>query len=632
MGGGAVNAVPEQLASASSSATERETLATQLRTRLAASLTQPAGDAEDGLPMEQGSRLARLAQVFGLSPFESDVVAVLWVGAFDPKLRAAMCAFDRGGLHPTPRGIAQWLRHTPRVRLASESPLRTWRLVDEHPMVDGNAALALDPHIIAWLEGESELDRALCDSARIVISRVELPAWPLDRWAAELVEGVRRGSGFRVQLAGDDPTLAQDCAAALARRLGMPLLAVDENRGDDAVELRLRAHRQAFLDGCALFFAGGQGDAGVSMPFPLQFSASAPIRSRPDVRELTLQLPALDAPQRLRLWQTALPDCVTWAAGEVDALVAHEATAGEITRVALSSPPNVAAALTALREISRADLGGLAQRIDANFNWDDLVVPAAVSERLHEFAFEARGRDRFWSDPSVRRLYPQGRGLVALFAGPPGTGKTMAAQVIAAELGLDLWRVDLSAVLSKWVGETAQNLQKILGAGSARRAVLFFDEADALYGKRVEEVRDAQDRFANMDISHLMVALEAYDGIVVMATNLRGNIDGAFMRRIRHVVEFPRPDVQARRAIWQRVSAVVLGAEAPDDTGLDCLARLDSTGAQIKNAVLSGVFAARAAGVRPDKRFLGRMLARELAKDGAGISQRDLDDLVGAAP
>jgi SpoVK/Ycf46/Vps4 family AAA+-type ATPase len=217
-----------------------------------------------------------------------------------------------------------------------------------------------------------------------------------------------------------------------------------------------------------------------------------------------------------------------------------------------------------------------------------------------------------------------------LFAGPPGTGKTMAAQVIAAELGLDLWRVDLSAVLSKWVGETAQHLQKVLSACTTRRAVLFFDEADALYGKRVEDVRDAQDRFANMDVSHLMVALEAYDGVIVMATNLRGNIDAAFMRRIRHVVEFPRPDACARREIWRRASEAVLGDQALESAELECLARLDATGAQIKNAVLSGVFAARGAGTRADKRLFGRMLARELAKDGAGISQRDLNDILGA--
>jgi SpoVK/Ycf46/Vps4 family AAA+-type ATPase len=162
--------------------------------------------------------------------------------------------------------------------------------------------------------------------------------------------------------------------------------------------------------------------------------------------------------------------------------------------------------------------------------------------------------------------------------------------------------------------------------------VLFFDEADALYGKRVEAVRDAQDRYANMDVSHLMVALESYDGIILMATNLRANIDGAFMRRIRHCVEFPRPDQQARRAIWQRVIAGLVAPHALTACDLDRLARLDATGAQIKNAALSAVFAARRAGTPPDTRLLGRMLARELGKDGAGLSQRDLDAMLEGGP
>jgi SpoVK/Ycf46/Vps4 family AAA+-type ATPase len=227
----------------------------------------------------------------------------------------------------------------------------------------------------------------------------------------------------------------------------------------------------------------------------------------------------------------------------------------------------------------------------------------------------------------VARLYPQGRGLVALLAGPPGTGKTMAAQVIAAEIGMDLLRVDLSAVVSKWVGETSQHLQKILSARVSRHAVLFFDEADALYGKRVEETRDAQDRYANMDISHLMVALENFDGVVLLASNLKGNIDGAFLRRIRHCVEFTRPDVAARKAIWQRVTSTLF--PGTHNISLDQLASLEATGAQIKQAALSAAFAARRLACEPHTLLLAQMLAREMAKDGGGISARELTAALG---
>jgi SpoVK/Ycf46/Vps4 family AAA+-type ATPase len=259
-------------------------------------------------------------------------------------------------------------------------------------------------------------------------------------------------------------------------------------------------------------------------------------------------------------------------------------------------------------------------------------VPAAVGDALRDIAFEANDRRAFWEQPRVARLFPQGRGLVALFCGPPGTGKTMAAQVIAAELGLDLYRVDLSAVVSKWVGETAQHLEKVLARAADQNLALFFDEADALYGKRVDEIRDAQDRFANMDISHLMVAIENYTGIVLLASNLKTNIDPAFIRRIRYCVEFPKPDRTARRAIWQRVTAGLWNARVATALApaLDELAEHEVTGAQIKNACLSAAFTARRSGRRPTRAILALALARELAKDGQGISARALAKLSGS--
>ena len=602
---------------------ERDVLAAELTARL-------EGAASSGLPVAPHSRLGRLAALFGLSEFETDVVAVLWTTAFDPDLRTAL--LDRDGPHLTPRGIAQCCSHPARVRLSSESPLRVWRLVDEHPLIDGSAALAIDPHIVAWLEGEPELDRALTGRARRLAPTFELPSWPLERWAAQLKEGLERGLRWRVRLETEDPILAAACATAVARRVQLPVLRVDlaGPAGEEAADRALRAHRQAYLDTCALYFDAGAASHWIPIPFALQFVAgtAAPAPAE-GVRDIVLRLAAPTVDERCMLWRAALPGAAAWPQQQLDALALHaEAGVDDIARVAAAEPVDVDAALHALRGAAQNDFDGLAQRIDAQFGWDDLVVPEPVHERLSEIAFEARERGRLWADAGAARLYPQGRGLVALFAGPPGTGKTMAAQVIASELGLDLWRVDVSAVLSKWVGETAQHLQKILSARTARRAVLFFDEADALYGKRVEEIRDAQDRYANMDVSHLMVALEAYDGIILMATNLRANIDGAFMRRIRHCVEFPRPDQNARRAIWGRVVAALFGIDVLGANDLDRLSRLEATGAQIKNAALSAVFAARRAGSPPDTRLLGRMLARELAKDGSGLSQRDLDAML----
>ena len=222
----------------------------------------------------------------------------------------------------------------------------------------------------------------------------------------------------------------------------------------------------------------------------------------------------------------------------------------------------------------------------------------------------------------------------------------MAAQVIARELGLDLLRVNLAALQSKWVGETAKNLQRVLSSGAHRHAVLFFDEADALYGKRVEDMRDAQDRYVNQDTSQLMLALEACPGVVLLATNLRANIDPAFMRRIRHQVEFPKPDSLARFDIWQRAVTALLGDATFNEQklteqktvlkqGLHALAQFEASAAQIKNAVLSAAFRVRQ---QPEMHaapalleLFGAMLLRELNKEGVGVSERDIAALLAAA-
>jgi hypothetical protein len=450
---------------------------------------------------------------------------------------------------------------------------------------------------------------------------------------------MREGVAWRVILRTQDGQAAEACAAAIAELLGMPLLCLERCSltEDETRAQALRVHRQAFLDRVApLFESANQDHTHLAHlpPFPIQFLWSeTPVSGLPGIRDLELELAPPTVDERLDLWCQALPTVEAWPPGDLMGLArCHEADLKDILRVAELQPPDAATAARLLRQGAREDMGGLAQPLECRFQWQDLVLPQNVQGRLQDIAFEARERASLWADPEARRLYPQGRGLVALFAGPPGTGKTMAAQVIAAELGLDLLRVDLSAVISKWVGETAQHLQKILSARSSRRAVLFFDEADALYGKRVEEVKDAQDRFANMDISHLMVALEDYDGIVFLSTNLKANIDPAFIRRIRHLVDFPRPDAQARKEIWSRAIQALFGSSVAARLAgdLENVAALDATGAQIKNAALSSAFTVRRLGSGPDAALLGRMLAMELAKDGTGISERELQTMLNA--
>ena len=420
-------------------------------------------------------RLTQLAERFGLNALEVDLLAILWVGAFDPELRAQLIGGEPTTGQITVRLIAALFGHPPRVRLPSESPLLLWQMVMEHPLIDGGAALSIDPAIMAWLEGEHELDRCLVGRAQLLEQR-ELPiAWPVEALARRVQEGLRRGQRWRLHLITDDPLAARWCAAAFGAACGLLVLAVPPGALRAEPEAAVRLQRQAFLDGCvpcvALEDAALSQPCGV-LPFPIQIlhGRGAPLLAAPELHDLVCELPAPAVNEREHLWRVLWPECAAWPAQELaDLALCHEAGVADIAAVAACAPASADQAAEVLRERMRGELNPLARRIDGRFDWSDLVLPPATEQRLREIAFEARERARVWADPAAARLFPYGRGLVALFAGPPGTGKTMAAQVIAADLGLDLLAVDLSAVVSKWVGETAQHLQELLSSRAAQR-------------------------------------------------------------------------------------------------------------------------------------------------------------------
>jgi SpoVK/Ycf46/Vps4 family AAA+-type ATPase len=315
-----------------------------------------------------------------------------------------------------------------------------------------------------------------------------------------------------------------------------------------------------------------------------------------------------------------------WPEGNLESLAArYRVHIGDIAAIGRLDVSSSEEAERSVREASRSRLGRLAQLLACPFAWDDLVVPAALREALEDFAFEARHRVAFWEQREPRRLFPQGQGLLALFSGPPGTGKTMATQVIAASLGYDLFRVDLASVVSKWVGETSQNFERILTRAADMQAMILFDECDAIFSRRTSEIHDAQDKFANTDAAYLLQAIESYPGIALLATNQKGNIDPAFIRRLRYVLEFAMPAAAERLDIWRRV---VRGL-CPDrvealDSGLKVLAdAVEVTGAQIKYATLGAVFAARRDDSIVELRHLVRGLERELAKEGRAFGARE---------
>lgn len=271
-----------------------------------------------------------------------------------------------------------------------------------------------------------------------------------------------------------------------------------------------------------------------------------------------------------------------------------------------------------LFEAARAEsgqrLGTLATKVRLLHTWDDLVLPAATLRRVREIGAAMRHRDVVYERWGFERRIAAGKGMKVLFTGTPGTGKTMTAGVIARDLGLDLYKIDLSGVVSKYIGETEKNLDRIFHAAHSSNAILFFDEADALFGKR-SEVKDAHDRYANIETSYLLQKMEEHEGAVILATNLRKNIDEAFSRRMHYVIDFPMPDEPYRRQLWKGM----FPAEVPlgEDIDFQFLARqFTLSGGDIQNVALDAAFLAAQDGRVITMEHLVNAMARQLAKQG----------------
>ncbi len=545
---------------------------------------------------------------------------------------------DTGRPYITADLVARLFGHGRCAEWNPESPLVRWHLLDRCETGPAEpAALTIDPGVREWLRGRNDLDQSLAGVARLHSPREPFENWPVERTVTWLKAQLNTPESrvLRVRILGQPGSGRTTFAAVVCARLGLPMLAIRTDEIDDGAwrGIFVRAQRHAFLQRCALAWTG-DSVARRTWPsalrsFPLQFVISESRSDLPSVEagELRIELPPARIEDRVLAWRQFAPG--EWKDAEIDTLARnYRVQVGDIARACGAAPADPSEAGLRVRETSRGSLGSLAQLLPCSFHWNDLVLPDTVLETLHDLVFEARHRNEFWESGDAQRLFPQGRGLLALFNGPPGTGKTMAAQVIANALGYDLLRIDLSTVVSKYVGETSQNLERILSRAAHMDAVLLFDEADGLFGRRAAEVKEAQDKFANTESAYLLQAIESYPGIAVLASNQKGSIDTAFLRRIRFLVEFSKPDAPQRLAIWRRVAAALAGGEAAAalDPGLGKLAlHVEATGAQIKNAILGAIFIAKRMEGPLGMPHLLRGLERELAKDGRTLSAKERD-------
>lgn len=601
----------------------------------------------DNIIYGKHSRFSALCQIFTISQEDADLLQACYALQLDPAI-SRLYAY----LHDNPARAyvsAELVRRLFGYGYSSlyhtESPLRVWNLIQEQVVAPNEPLLlSLDPMVSDWLQGVSMLDPRLVEKAALCEVFTALENWPVEDALTVIKRYINSDTHGRIRviISGPEGCGRSSFAAVLAARLGMTLLAVhtDGLSSQGWEQIYRFAHRQAFLDRTALCWTGQPllefNWPGQITPFPVQFvvlTSRQTLAAQKGIIDHCIEMPPLSHVERQTLWQKYLPETLAWPKTSFEQLVnQHQITVGEIAAVAEKKATAFTDVQACLREQSLHRLGDLAQHIECPFTWDDLVLPAYVDDMLQDMHFEATERNVFWEDQKIRRLFPQGRGLMGLFTGPPGTGKTMSAQVIAAELGMDLFRIDLASVVSKYVGETSKNLEKVLSRAQHMDVVLLFDEADALLGKRTE-IKDAHDRFANTDTNFLLQALEDYRGIAILSTNKKSNIDEAFLRRIRYVVDFPQPDGEKRAVLWQRLLGEIAGdgVLAALKADINRLAsNIEMSGAQIKFSILGAMFSARRDRQTVSMQHLLRGVNRELMKQGRVLSEHDKQRLSGA--
>jgi hypothetical protein len=595
--------VPDQPVTASARRWRRPAVETQVALPAATSETDAEAVAAAAMAEAAGRTpppaLVRLGRLLRLSPFEQHTLLLCAAMELDPTI-AGRCADAQGDSRLAYPTFALALSALPDPAwdvVSAHRPLRRQRLVEIHQPSGGplvTSRLQADERVVNYLKGLNELDdrlEPLLEAA--VADPVELPDSQLAVVAA-ITSWYEEGSSQLVQLLGPDDHSKRLVAAEVAKRLGrtlyrLPARSVPSQAADLETLARLWSRERVLLDAALYLTAGENVPRLVARTEGLVFLAVEEPWRDLGVRDLRVDVARPGRAEQREAWLSRLgPDDEPAAealAGQFDLNVDVIRDASE--RVG-PGPDRLDRLWDHCMADSRPRMDALAQRLEPKATWDDLVLPEPERALIRQIANQLGRRGTVYETWGFADRMSRGLGISALFAGPSGTGKTMAAEVIARELRLNLYRIDLSAVVSKYIGETEKNLRRLFDAAEEGAALLFFDEADALFGKR-SEVRDSHDRYANIETSYLLQRMESYRGLAILATNQRGALDQAFLRRLRFIVSFSAPGVVERRAIWARVfpPRTPLG---PLD--LDRLAAFQVTGAEIHNIAVQAAFAA----------------------------------------
>lgn len=623
-------------------------------------------------------RLVALAQCFHLTFFDLDVILLCLAPELDRRYERlyAYLHDDVARRQPTVDLALHLLcpdlesKLAVRERFAQSAPLLYHHLVQlsDDPAQRSSTLLSkiiqLDARIAHYLLENDEPDTRLrpfvrLETAPIRLADLRFPVAFQQQLHGLVTQAQLDGADLVFYLQGPYGVGKQSVAAACAHSLGAPLLLVDGKQlaarpVEEYTTLVQLLDREARLQGALLYWEGFDAllhdektthlacllSLLETHPGPSFLTGEAtwePADALRQVQFVRLSFPLPGYAERLDLWRTAL------AANPALSLAANIDVAALANKFRLSGGQIYDAAATARHlayarspdapQLTQADLHAacrlqsnrklaeLAQPITPHYTWADLVLPADQMAQLQEIYQQVQYRAQVYDAWGFDQKLALGKGLNMLFAGPPGTGKTMAADVLAHTLGLDLYKLDLSSIVSKYIGETEKNLARIFAEARSSNALLFFDEADALFGKRTA-VKDAHDRYANVEISYLLQKMEEYEGVVILATNLRKNMDEAFVRRLHFTVEFPLPDVVDRRRIWQQIWP----AATPRDPALDLdfLAQhIEVAGGNIRNIALAGAFLAAADGGVVTMQHLLLATQREYQKMGKVLTGRE---------
>ena len=580
------------------------------------------------------SRLTRLQTVFGLSAFERDVVLIALAPELELRFEKLYAYLQddvtkrRPSIDMTLRLLCPGLAAQVAARRSfdAEGPLLKYRLIEFTDDSQNRQAsllsrsIKLDEGIVSYLLGEDRLDARLRQLATLEQDYAEwINLGDTEDETDRLVE--LAPEGYITFLLGQDESSKLHLAAGVCQRLGIEVVKVEAGilpglpKADSLLRL---LEREIILRGAALYLNAFdsiikeeapaqetlrlvnlllQGLNGIS--FISSEQALSPMQGHLGRREFYLQLNMPGYSERQRIWEKqlgaeavgldleSLSSRFKLSRGQI---VAAAATARSTAAWRGESVPTLADLEGACRRHSTTRLSNLARKIKPLFRWEDIVLPPDPARMLKEIVQQVRNRSLVYEKWGFDTKLSYGKGLNVIFAGPSGTGKTMSAEIIAGELKMDLYKIDLSNMVSKYIGETEKNLERIFNEAGESNAILFFDEADSIFGKR-SEVKDAHDRYANIETGYLLQKMEEYDGIVILATNLRKNLDDAFIRRMHFMIEYPFPEEEDRFQIWQRSfpKAVPLG----ETVDLRFMARqFKIAGGNIKNICLTASFLA----------------------------------------